>query len=45
MQLNLKSGKTEMMIFAVSSARRSPLQVEHYFTLAGQQVRYLSQYR
>ena len=45
MQLNLKPGKTEMMIFAVSTSRRSALQQQHSFTLGGEAVRYVAQYR
>ena len=45
MQLNLKPGKTEMMIFAVSNSRRSALQQQHSFTLGGEAVRYVAQYR
>ena len=43
MQVNLKPGKTEMMIFAVSDARRAALKQQHNFTLAGQPVRYVEQ--
>ena len=45
MQLNLKPGKTEMMVFGVSDSRRSALQQQHSFTLGGHAVRYVSQYR
>ena len=45
MQLNLGPGKTEMMIFAVSAARRADLKQRHCFSLAGQPVRYVEQYK
>ena len=45
MQLNMKLGKTEMMIFSVSDSRRAALQQEHNFLLAGEAVRYVAQYR
>ena len=45
MQLNLKPGKTEMMLFAVSNDRRAALQQQHSFTLAGQTVRWVAQYQ
>lgn len=45
MQLNLKPGKTETMIFAVSDPRRSALQQQHSFTLGGEAVRYVAQHR
>ena len=45
MQLNLKPGKTEMIIFAVSDCRRATLQQQHCFSLGGETVRYVAQYR
>ena len=45
MQINLKPGKTEMMMFAVSNARREAIQQQHIFSLAGEAVRYVAQYR
>ena len=45
MRLNLKPGKTEMMVFAVSGPRRAALQQQHCFSLGGEVVRYVTQYR
>ena len=44
MQLNLGPGKPEMMILAVSAARRADLKQQHCFSLAGHPVRYVEQY-
>ena len=45
MRLNLGPGKTEMLLFAVSAARRTELKQRHTFVLAGQPVRYVEQYK
>ena len=45
MQLNLKPGKPEMIIFAISDSRRSALQNQHTFILAGEAVRYVAEYK
>lgn len=45
MRVNLQLGKTEMMLFDVSDARRQALQQQHQFSVDGQVLRYVTQYR
>ena len=45
MRVNLKPGKTEMMIFAVSDSVRAALKAANTFIISGQPVRFVSQYK
>ena len=45
MRVNLAPGKTEMMIFGVSPARRTALMAAHPFSLGGQLIRLVHQYK
>ena len=45
MRMNLKTGKTEMMIFAVFDSHCFALKHQHQFTLTGQTVKHIKQHK